>query len=171
MGKLKVAGGVAAFAGAAIAALATGTAHAATTTQVAAKPTTHCVVVLDKLKPGQKVSHVVSRTCGTAAQTKAPKAMTLLIQTYYDINYGGDSTQFFGRSGGCDGDGYGIPTMGPIDQINISSFKTFNNCNYTNLWGEAWYLGHGRMYPNTYQQWYIGDDMNDDVGSIRVWHV
>lgn len=129
----------------------------------------HCVVVLDKLKPGQHTSPVVSRFCGSTARTS--KAYALLMTTYWDADYGGNSTQYFGRSGGCDSDGYGIPAVGYPDNTNISSFKTDNNCNYTNLWQEAFYYGKGQMYPNTYAVPYIGDTMNDNVGSIRLWHV
>lgn len=130
-----------------------------------------CVVVLDKLKPGQKVSSVVSRKCGNAAQTAVSDQYGLLMTAYWDVGYGGDSIQFFGRQGPCDNDGYGIPVVGYPDNDNISSFTTDNNCNFTNLWQEAFYYGQGQLYPNTYAVPYVGDTMNDDVASIRLWHI
>src|SRR5205807_1322823 len=104
---------VTAIAAATLAAISVaGTAEAATHAPSAGKLPRRCVVVLDKLKPGQKVSNVVSRTCGTAAQVKAPNATVLLGEFWYDANYGGNSTQYYGRYGPCDADGYGIPTVG-----------------------------------------------------------
>ncbi|MGW3139919.1 hypothetical protein [Streptomyces sp. NPDC001139] len=95
--------------------------------------TQRCVIVLDKLQPGQTSSRILSHTCTTGAKsTQAqPSSVqsTLLMTWYADANEGGASTQIRGGSGGCDASGYGIAYVGDDWNDRISSYKLFGTCN------------------------------------------
>ena len=119
----------------------TAPAQAAVTTTAAPKPATggqHCVVVLDKLRPGQSASRVLSRTCADRADapalTRAAAASTLLLVLYEHINYGGASTKIYGSYGPCDAEGYGVSALVSSWRNRISSLKGFNWCNVVELY-------------------------------------
>lgn len=133
----------------------------------AAEPSdgTHCAVVVERVKPGEKFSRVKSRTCsdtGTAAA--ALSGRTLLVTWYEHAEYGGASTDVYGDYGPCDAAGY-VLTAGVWWRDQISSFITYNNCDgqqaVLNNGGAVYYYGFGT--PN------VGGQANDNIGWLKVW--
>ena len=136
----------------------------------------HCVVVLDKLRPGQASSRVLSRTCAdrpdAPALTKAAKASTLLIVLYEHINYGGASTRITGAYGPCDAEGYGVSALVSSWRNRVSSFKGFNWCNVVELYDGVNYatsiVVSGAVGSRLDEPW-VGSYANDKADSILMY--
>jgi hypothetical protein len=133
----------------------------------------HCVVVLDKLRPGQTTSRVLSRTCADRADapalTKAAAASTLLLVLYQDVNFGGASTRITGAYGPCDAEGYGFSNLGSW-RNKVSSLKGFNWCNVVDLYdninyGGAYLAGFGSCCSRLDVPW-VSSYANDRTDSI-----
>lgn len=128
---------------------------------------TYCSVVVERVKPGDKVSQVKSRTCSdsrtTAAATNS-SAATLLMTWYQHADYGGSVTDVYGDYGPCDAAGYVLDTG--LSRYMISSFRTYNSCD-----GQQAVLNDGQsaVYYYGYGTRYVGDRANDDIGWFKVW--
>ncbi|MER6290170.1 hypothetical protein [Streptomyces sviceus] len=125
----------------------------------------YCAVVVEPVKPGEKVSRVKSRTCsdtGTAAVNRSGR--TLLMTWYEHAEYGGGSTDVYGDYGPCDADGYVLSTG--LWRYTISSFITYNSCDgqqavLNDGQNAVYYYGFGT--PN------VGARANDNIGWFKVW--
>jgi hypothetical protein len=141
----------------------------------------YCAIVLDKIRPGQVESRVVSNTC---AETKealagvqaASSSDVLLMEWWLNINFGGTGAAIMGHEGPCDGAGYGIRDVGFAWRNLISSFKSFSNCNYVVGYTGINYGGASKTFydrnginriPATSVPW-VGDLFNDVMDSFRV---
>lgn len=112
---------------------ATPAAHAAS---VSTAQTTHCAMVLAPLQPGEQTSQVVFSQCIQGNQPLVvPNASTPLVTVYLADGFTGSRTTIFGNAGPCDATGYKIDKMPIVNNINfnnnISSYKVFNNCDFT----------------------------------------
>jgi hypothetical protein len=127
----------------------------------------NCQIVLDKLQPGETTSKVLSSQCTTANQPLvAPAASALLMTWYVNISYGGDSTTIYGKAGPCDSAGYGIGYVGDAWNDTISSFKVWNNCNYTSAFANKNYGGACQKYNANVP--FVGSALNDEISSFWV---
>jgi hypothetical protein len=110
-----------------------------------------CQIVLGAAPAPGAASPVLSRRCATPGERLvAPKADTLLMTWYENFNYGGASTKVYGSGGPCDTGGYGISYVGDDWNDRISSYKVFNNCNYSATfanaeWGGICFEGYGTV--------------------------
>jgi hypothetical protein len=137
-------------------------AHAAAATH------TQCQILLAKIRPGERTSRVLSHRCVTGEQSlAAPAGSTQLMTWWEDANFQGDSTKIYGDSGPCDADGYGISWVGIFWNDRISSFETWNNCNYTSAFWDRDY-GHPCQNYTDYEVSYVGDNMNDNISSFFI---
>ncbi|MEV0385503.1 hypothetical protein [Nonomuraea sp. NPDC050643] len=131
----------------AIAAVATATPSNASS----AAPERECQIVLGPAPAAGEASPVLSQKCASSGERlAAPAADTLLMTWYENFNYGGASTKIYGSGGPCDTGGYGIANVGPAWNDRISSFKVFNNCNYSSTfqhenWGGLCFEGYGSI--------------------------
>ena len=133
------------------------------------------MVVLDKLRPGQSASRVLSRTCADRADapslTRAAATSTLLLVLYEHINYGGASTRITGAYGPCDAAGYGVSALVSSWRNRVSSLKGFNYCNRVELFdgiNYAWSLAiHGAIGSRLDWPW-VGSYANDKTDSILM---
>ncbi|EFE72113.1 hypothetical protein DKG34_37755 [Streptomyces sp. NWU49] len=128
---------------------------------------TYCSVVVERVKPGEKVSRVKSRTCSddrTTAATMSSSAGTLLITWYQHAGYGGGMTHVYGDYGPCDRSGYVLDAG--MSRYMISSFETYNSCD-----GQMAALNDdpNPVYYYGYATEYVGDRANDNIGYIKVW--
>ncbi|MFG2350921.1 hypothetical protein [Streptomyces phaeochromogenes] len=129
----------------------------------------YCTVVVEPVKPGEKVSRVKSRTCTDDRATAAAarnSARTPLMSWYEHANYGGGSTMVFGDYGPCDLSGYVLNTG--LWSRSISSFRTFSSCDGQQATlndGDGPYLYWGYDTP------YVGDFANDDIYSFWVYNL
>jgi hypothetical protein len=111
----------------------------------AAAPQTgeHCAVVIEKLRPGQTESRVVSHECGHDPRLlRAAKASTRLM-TWFDkkgfsVADGARSFAVFGSEGPCDTAGYAISDVARFAHDDfwhdrISSYKTYAGCDEQHL--------------------------------------
>jgi hypothetical protein len=156
----------------------TAPAQAVATTPAAPKPAAasqHCVVVLDKLRPGQSTSRVLSRTCAERADapalTRAAASSTLLLVLYEHINFGGASTRITGAYGPCDAEGYGVSALVSSWRNRVSSFKGFNYCNVVELFDGINYARSlvisGAGGSRLDEPW-VGSYANDKADSILM---
>jgi len=147
-------------------------------TSAAPKPAAagqHCVVVLDKLRPGQTNSRVLSRTCADRADapalTTAAASSTLLLVLYEHINYGGASTTITGAYGPCDAEGYGVSALVSSWRNRVSSFKGFNYCNVVELFDGINYARSLQIYGaggSRLDVAWVGSYANDKTDSILM---
>jgi len=135
----------------------------------------HCAVVLDKLRPGQSSSRVLSQACAdradASALTTAAASSTLLLVLYEHVNFGGASTKIYGAYGPCDAEGYGIRDLGSW-RNKLSSLKGFNWCNVVDLYdninyGGAFLAGFGSCCDRLDVPW-VSSYANDRTDSILV---
>lgn len=148
-------------------AMAMGTATAAAAAP-APQRLPECVIVLAKLKPGEKFSRVISKECARDKKyLSTARASTLLMTLYEHRDYLGQTTQIRGDGGPCDREGYGFRSLGWLWNDVVSSFKTWNGCQYTTAYTNTNYGGEEDYYW-TYTVPYVGDRMNDRIESIRV---
>ncbi|MFH8468441.1 hypothetical protein [Streptomyces sp. NPDC017991] len=127
---------------------------------------TYCSVVVERVRPGEKVSRVKSRTCSDdrTAVARNKSAGTLLMSWYQDAGFGGGLTQVYGDYGPCDRSGYVLDAG--LARYTISSFETYNNCD-----GQQAVLNDGQsaFYYYGYATAYVGDRANDNIGWFKVW--
>jgi hypothetical protein len=133
----------------------------------------HCQVVLDKLRPGDTSSRVLSSRCARAGQTLvAPRASVPILTIYENLNYGGRSKTFYGGAGPCDASGYAISDVGGIPlhpswwRTRVSSLYYGNNCIYQN--GYTGFNRTGTCAHYDHNTGYVGASMNDRIVSFRV---
>lgn len=124
----------------------------------------HCKTTVARAEPGEEHSKVLSRTCADSQADLRIQEASLLLIVYVDIGYSGESEVIEGDSGPCDIAGYAIPKFGKADQV--SSFKTFNNCNQVR--GYRFDDLDGGYYYYEGSQWYVGDNANDNIRSFKV---
>ena len=130
-----------------------------------------CQVVLDRLHPGEHESRVLLKQCARPGERLAAPTLTsatVLIMTWYEhIRYGGASTRIYGVYGPCDSAGYGIHQFDSFWNDRVSSFKVWNNCNYTRGYLNKDYGGTpcGRWYGSV--DW-VGWTFNDKLSSFWV---
>lgn len=143
-------------------------------------PVKHCVTVIEKLKPGERESRIVERTCTTDVQVaEATKARmssfrSLLVQYFEHPDWKGASDSIYGWGSSCDASGYGIPNTAPFEN-RISSWYTYGTCDHTIAWVNTRYGGESVSFPgqsvayprrkDAYGNW-TGTDMNDIVRSM-----
>jgi hypothetical protein len=127
----------------------------------------YCVMVLDKLQPGEAVSKVVKSACSTDAASVLATCADPLIRIFWDINYGPPGVTYCGNAGPCDASGYGIGYLGSFAN-QVSSFKVYDTCNFTRLFDYTYYRGETITYVGS-RSW-VGSTFNDRAESIRVWH-
>jgi hypothetical protein len=135
----------------------------------------HCAVVLDKLRPGQSTSRVLSRTCADRADapvlTTAAATSTLLLVLYEHINYGGASTKIYGSYGPCDAEGYGVSALVSSWRNRVSSLKGFNYCNVVEIYNGISYAEFlaSRGAGGSRLDWdWVGSYANDKTDSILM---
>jgi hypothetical protein len=133
----------------------------------------HCQVVLDKVRPGESSSRVLSSQCARAGQTLvAPRASVPILTIYEHLNYGGRSKTFYGSAGPCDASGYAINDVGGIPlhpswwRTRVSSLYYGNNCIYQN--GYTGFNRTGTCAHYHHNTGYVGASMNDRIVSFRV---
>ncbi|MFE9019277.1 hypothetical protein ACFYNL_11995 [Streptomyces sp. NPDC007808] len=142
-------------------ALAAGTAPTATTT--------HCVLVLDEVKAGERVSDVSSYKCfkgadaSARAAAAAPRAQTELMTWAEHADYGGTYTKVYGSAGPCDSAGYSF-SPNSYWSTHLSSFLLDGGCNRSFLSGPR---GNGSFSSRSVS--YVGDTLNDAVSYIKIW--
>ncbi|MFE7777044.1 hypothetical protein ACFU5O_24760 [Streptomyces sp. NPDC057445] len=150
---------------------ALGTPALATTgTTGGAASETHCSVVVDKVKPGETVSKVVSRRCFTgpdsAARARAAlptaAAETQLMTWAEHADYGGAYTHIYGSAGPCDSAGYSFRPNSWWSS-RLSSFLVHGGCNKSYLSGPR---GNGSFTGSVP---YVGGTLNDAVTYIKIW--
>ena len=136
----------------------------------------HCVVVLDKLQPGQTTSRVLSQTCADRADapalTKAAAASTLLLVLYEHATYGGASTRITGAYGPCDAEGYGVSALVSSWRNRVSSLKGFNYCNVVEIYDGINYATFlaSRGAGGSRLDWdWVGSYANDKTDSIIMF--
>lgn len=136
----------------------------------------HCVIVLEKLHPGESVSRVQSKQCTTGDQPLVvPAARVQLMTMHEDIRYGGASNKIYGSDGPCDADGYGVgdfkdwfpPPLDGFWNNRISSFELWSNCNATSAFDGTRYTGTCQNYSG-YQIDWVGSKMNDKISSLWI---
>ncbi|MGW0390471.1 hypothetical protein ACWDYJ_06135 [Streptomyces sp. NPDC003042] len=135
----------------------------------AAAPATHCVVVVDPLKPGQDVSDVVSRTCFTgrdasarADASVASTAASVQLMTWAtDHSYGGEYTHVWG-SAYCDSSGYSFRPNSWWSS-RLSSYLVDGGCTKSYASGPR---GNGSFTGDVP---YVGNTLNDAVTYIKIW--
>jgi len=133
----------------------------------------HCVVILDKLRPGQTSSRVLSQTCADRADAPAlnmaAATSTLLLVLYEHVDYGGASTKIYGSYGPCDREGYGVSALVSSWRNRISSLKGFNYCNVIELYdgiNYATFLGSRGTVGSRLDWNWVGSYANDKTDSI-----
>jgi hypothetical protein len=136
----------------------------------------HCVVVLDKLRPGQTSSRVISQTCADRADapalTTAAATSTLLLVLYEHVNYGGASTRITGAYGPCDAEGYGVSALVSSWRNRVSSLKGFNYCNVVEIYNGINYAEFlaSRGAGGSRLDWHwVGSWANDKTDSIIMF--
>ncbi|MEU5346801.1 hypothetical protein AB0H18_39310 [Streptomyces sp. NPDC020766] len=131
---------------------------------------TYCSVVVERVKPGDKVSRMKSRTCSddrataATAATRNSSAATKLMTWYQHAGYDGAITDVYGDDGPCDASGYVLDAG--MSRYMISSFETYNSCD-----GQQAVLNDGQttFYYYGYATPYVGDRANDNIGYFKVW--
>ena len=146
-------------------------------TAPSARAEQHCVILLDRLHPGEETSRVLKKTCADRPDAPALRAAsglgTLLIIVYQDIRYGGASTAIEGRYGPCDQEGYGIRDLGSW-RNRLSSFKAFNWCNFVAAWDNINYGGaylgdwHSAASDSRLNVDWVGSNANDRIESMQL---
>ncbi|MER6442373.1 hypothetical protein ABT275_39575 [Streptomyces sp. NPDC001185] len=133
----------------------------------------NCVIVLDRLQPGETSSRVLSRTCTTdtgSAQAQPSSIQSTLLMTWYaDANQSGASTQIRGSSGGCDASGYGIAYVGDDWNDRISSYKLFGTCNTVDAYDTSNY-GNEIYFCGICSADNIPWSANDRISSMWIKH-
>jgi hypothetical protein len=143
----------------------------------------YCAVLVTKAATPDAVSPMLSRACSNTSMASAhatmaadapdgvavPDAGAELMTWYENSNYGGSSTNIYagGVIGGgstCDTAGYTL-TPDYAWAYNISSAKGHGNCS------RARFVNTESNYALTFALpiAYIGDRLNDDVGTIHVY--
>ncbi|GHJ53082.1 hypothetical protein Nm8I071_23890 [Nonomuraea sp. TT08I-71] len=133
----------------------------------------HCVIVLDRMKPGQTESDVIARKCSDdpADLTHVGTlALTPLVTFFDHAGYGGKSRQLSGSYGTCDSAGYGFSSLtwdsegGPW----VSSIRLHGNCDRARGFYNTQYSGYTEVWYGSTP--YIGDQLNDHLYSLKVWN-
>lgn len=141
-----------------------------------AKKTTYCMVVIDKLKPGQSASRVESRSCAdspTASAVRVP-AEDVALATFFeneDFDEGGYYTTVVGHDGTCDKSGYGLTDMTGVElAVNgITSYYVWGNCTASRLYTDTYY--GGTQSPVFYGDVAnVGQVFNDNFYSMKLWN-
>lgn len=134
------------------------------------EPVEHCVVVLDKLRPGEDSSQVLHRQCSTDADARVlrsnsiVRAATPLMTWYADAIWRGNSTTIYGNYGTCDRSGYGVGNVGEHWNDKISSYNMHGTCYTNDVWEHADFQGAStRFYGHV--RW-VGDEWNDRISSM-----
>ncbi|KAB2352313.1 hypothetical protein [Actinomadura rudentiformis] len=130
----------------------------------------HCRVVLDRIRPGEKFSRVVSRTCSADRADLGINAETALMTWYQHASYDGASMTYTGLYGPCDKAGYGVRDVGYYDRAwrySISSFRVHNNCHWTQWYTAVNYGGSDVKYGHGSYA-YVGDFWNDRIQSFLM---
>jgi hypothetical protein len=123
-----------------------------------------CVIVVDKVRPGEQTSHVLRSECassptGKAALQRSVSDETLLMIGYEDADYNTTTGDSF----------YGIRNIGDDWNDKLSSFRTYGNCEEVNLFEHERY----NLFQDGRRGFYVGDTsyvgfMNDLTTSIHV---
>ncbi|MFI0443961.1 hypothetical protein [Actinomadura sp. 6N118] len=125
----------------------------------------NCLVVLDRVKPGEKASRVVSRTCADDKADLRINEQTVLMYWNGDSDFGGAFTAVAGWYGPCDDTGY-VLELDSWWRRNISSFETRASCDRQQAVAND---GRTTRYYSGYTTAYVGDRMNDDIGWFKIW--
>ena len=129
----------------------------------------HCIVVIDKVRPGETSSRVVRSACGE--QVPATTAAEVPLITYYEhLNFAGRSKTVYGSAGPCDADGYRIGNVGDLWclfwNVNITSFRYGSGCYYVNAYDHV--NLNGTCWHYNGNTGYVGASANDTISSFRV---
>jgi hypothetical protein len=128
---------------------------------------THCVMVLDQLRPGEETSTLRSRTCFTGPQAEqraiaaAPAASVQLMTWATDANYGGEYTHVYGGAA-CDSAGYSF-SPNSWWSTRLSSYLVHSGCNKSFARGDRGNASFTGDVP------WVGSTLNDDVDYIKIW--
>lgn len=146
----------------------------------ASKPATqHCVILVGKAASPGGISPVLYHYCSTVSSEDArthmitsrtaigPFALSAdLLMTWFEhSDFFGASTQVFGDDGTCDSAGYRLDPN-PTWANNISSAKGFGQCNHARFTNIAQNFSDDFALPIDF----IGQTLNDNVGTIHVFH-
>lgn len=135
----------------------------------------HCVIVLDKIRPGETTSRVRAHECAVGKLPRIAASSTLLMTWYQYTSFGGESTRIEGYDGPCDSSGYGISDVGAgwwggsWWDNRISSFKVYNHCNWTTYFTNVNYGGDGSASRGSERD--VGDLVDNRISSMttRRW--
>jgi hypothetical protein len=135
------------------------------------------LTVVERIKPGQPETRVVSRTCSNrhAAGSVLPEGvavpalLTLLVTFFQDLNYVGAWDTVGGQSGPCDSSGYGFSNLSLVNfnVDGISSYQLNNNCHVADYWTSTGYTGTKRSGYRGNNR-YVGASWNDNLLSMKV---
>ncbi|MGP4027455.1 hypothetical protein [Actinomadura sp. 3N407] len=131
--------------------------------------TEYCRIVVDRAKPGEEFSRVVTRKCSDNRADLEINAQTLLMTWYEHTAYGGRSTVLEGSYGPCDSEGYRVRSTGQADYdwlFIISSFKVWNKCVIVHAWAEQDFQGDNIWFYGNREN--VGDTMNDRIRSLTI---
>jgi hypothetical protein len=136
------------------------------------QPSENCQIVLDKLRPGERSSRILSQQCVPAGQPLvAPQGRTLLMTWYSNANLKGARTNVYGKYGPCDSSGYVISNTNQLGTTSywgyyISSYRVFSHCYWSTAFSD--YAEHGvcRVFAGNVN--YVGYDLNDHVFSFHI---
>ncbi|MBC8092807.1 MAG: hypothetical protein H7Y15_12870 [Pseudonocardia sp.] len=109
-------------------------------------------------------AHLASPTA-RAELGRTVAASDLLMTWFTDRDYGGGQTDIFGYEGTCDTAGYRL-APNSYWRVRISSAAGFAQCNYADFVNIAKNYADGFGLPINY----IGNTLNDNVGTIQVYH-
>ncbi|GII72928.1 hypothetical protein Sme01_54040 [Sphaerisporangium melleum] len=134
----------------------------------------YCAVIVGKERDADGFSKVLSEQCSTvsvqdahqkskAAGGAAMRADTLLLQEYEHANYDTAIYNFYGASGPCDSEGYSLRNYVTVAG-RVSSMRGYNNCTQAMLGDPA-----GNYVFHSLPTAYVGDLMNDNVLTVKIW--
>lgn len=140
-----------------------------------------CVLVVEKPADSMSLSPERYHYCSTESIDKARAhlaspvaraelgktvaASDLLMTWFTDRDYGGGQTDVFGYEGTCDTAGYRL-APNSYWRVRLSSAAGFGQCNYADFVNIAKNYADGFGLPIDY----IGNTLNDNVGTIQVYH-
>lgn len=153
----------------------------ASATTEPAQATTHCAtVVSDQLDQNGNSVVVGPMRCSSTSQdalaqsrkstastngAASTQAYTLLLTEYKDAGYGGGVLyDYYGTAGPCDSAGYHLVNYVQVE-LSVSSMQGFNNCNFVRINDEQFHYGTFGL-----PLYYVGDEWNDDLVALQVYH-
>jgi hypothetical protein len=139
-----------------------------------------CAVLIDKPGPGETTSRILGRECADSEEELDRSGLligfTKLMTLYPNADFSGKGDRLDGRSGPCDGEGYGVADVGSLWRNKISSFKGWNQCNFIQGFTNTDYGGNSRSWVDrahaddspALKVHYVGAPFNDKFQSFLL---